>query len=189
MMVEDLMSTDVPTCRPDDSLQSVAQIMWRHDCGAVPVVDSHSRVHGIISDRDICMAAYEQGRLLSHIRVWSACTRPVHTCRPSDSIDAAERLMRATRVRRLPVLDRRDRLCGIVALGDLAHHAATAEPEPSAPSVGSVALTLAVISSPPRRRAAWQRGEGGAAIAREPVATAPRARAKGDRPAPTTASR
>jgi CBS domain-containing protein len=153
MMVEEIMSTDVQTCRPDDSLQSVAQVMWRHDCGAVPVVDGEWRVHGMVSDRDICMAAYEQGRRLSHIRVWSACTRPVHACRPTDSIEAAERLMRAARVRRLPVVDRQGRLIGIVALGDLARYVATADPEPGSPSSGTVTLTLAIVSSPSRLRA------------------------------------
>jgi CBS domain-containing protein len=87
----------------------------------------------------------------------------VHACRPKDSIESAERLMRSARVRRLPVVDRFGRLCGIVALGDLARHAAIAERGPRSPSAGTVALTLAIISSPRRLRA--QARDGGLDLA------------------------
>jgi CBS domain-containing protein len=120
MRVQEMMSTDVETCRPDDSVKWVAQAMWKRHCGAVPVVDSNGRVHAMITDRDICMAAYEQGRLLAHIKVWSACSHDVQTCQPTDSVEAAEKVMREAHLRRLPVVDGHGTLRGIITLGDIA---------------------------------------------------------------------
>src|SRR5438046_1875104 len=77
MKVEEIMSVDLETCRLEDTLNRPAQIMWEHDCGVVPVVDGEARVVGIITDRDICIAAYTQGRPLSEIPVSSACSQNV----------------------------------------------------------------------------------------------------------------
>ena len=63
MKVEDLMTRSVGTCRPTDTLSSAAQLMWERDCGCVPVVsdDGSNRVVGMLTDRDICMAAHFRG--------------------------------------------------------------------------------------------------------------------------------
>jgi CBS domain-containing protein len=63
--IEDIMTRDVRGCTADDRLATAAQIMWENDCGAVPVVDAHGRVLGIITDRDLAMAAHLQ-------RAWRA---------------------------------------------------------------------------------------------------------------------
>jgi CBS domain-containing protein len=65
MKIRDIMSQDVATCREDDSLDRAAQLMWDRDVGSVPVVDGEGRPLGMITDRDICMAAYTQGEALS----------------------------------------------------------------------------------------------------------------------------
>jgi CBS domain-containing protein len=65
MRVSDVMTRDVACCSPDDPLTAPAQIMWEHDCGAVPVIQPESRrTLGMITDRDICMAAFLQNRPL-----------------------------------------------------------------------------------------------------------------------------
>ena len=61
MKVGDLMTKDVKACSQHDSLNRAAQLMWENDCGSVPVVDSDSKVVGMLTDRDICMAAYTKG--------------------------------------------------------------------------------------------------------------------------------
>src|SRR5690606_28351921 len=68
MQVRELMTRDVQVCGPRDDLNRAAQIMWDHDCGVVPVVDSERRPIGMVTDRDVCMAAYTQGKPLSAIR-------------------------------------------------------------------------------------------------------------------------
>ena len=86
MNVQEIMTNDVETCRLDDTLNSPAAIMWGHDCGVVPVVDDDGRVVGMITDRDICMAAYTQGVPLSAIRVENACSRTLRACRLDDDL-------------------------------------------------------------------------------------------------------
>ncbi|MET0385220.1 MAG: CBS domain-containing protein [Polyangiales bacterium] len=115
------MSMDVASCSMDDSMNRVAQLMWERDCGCVPIVDELSRVIGIITDRDVCMAAYTQGRSLAELPVSLACSRDVQTCRGSDSLARAEALMTRAQVRRLPVVDDAGVLVGLLSLGDLAH--------------------------------------------------------------------
>ena len=72
MKVEQLMSRDVKTCQATEMLNRAAQLMWENDCGCVPVVDEDGRAVGMITDRDVCMAAYTQGRLLDALPVASA---------------------------------------------------------------------------------------------------------------------
>jgi predicted transcriptional regulator len=84
MKVEQVMKQAVQACRRGDALNTAAQIMWEHDCGCVPVVDTENRVIGMITDRDICMAAYTRGEPLQTLRVETAIVeRWCSPCRPS----------------------------------------------------------------------------------------------------------
>ena len=126
MKVEQVMTREVQTCGPEDRLNVAAQIMWEKDCGCVPVVehaDGGARVIGMITDRDICVAAYTQGRSLADIPVWSAMAKEVCACRGTDSIDTAVRRLEQHQVRRLPVLDDNDHLMGILSLANIAGEA------------------------------------------------------------------
>lgn len=126
MRVEQLMTKEVFTCNPRDSLERAAGIFWEHDCGCAPVVDDVGKVVGIVTDRDACMAAYTQGKALREISVSTAMTRGVACVRPDDDIATAEKTIASAQVRRLPVLDREGRLAGIITVNDLAN-AAVAE--------------------------------------------------------------
>jgi predicted transcriptional regulator len=127
MKVEQLMTRPVQTCRGRDPLTVPAQIMWERDCGCVPVVDQEdgaARVVGMITDRDICMAAYTQGRSLSDIAVERVMARDVRSCRFSDSIKTALKVLEQNQLHRLPVLDQHDHLVGMLSLADAAREAA-----------------------------------------------------------------
>jgi len=152
MNVEEMMSIRVATCREGDSLERAAQLMWDTDCGVVPVLDAESRVVGMVTDRDVCMAAYTQGKPIWQIPVTSACSRKVYACKLSDSLQTAENLMRVAQVRRLPVVDDDGQLWGLVSLGDLAQHVHRGGGSPDGLSYASIALTLAAISQPPVER-------------------------------------
>jgi len=102
MHVEEIMTTSVKSCGPDDSLDTAARLMWEHDCGCVPVIDQDGRVLAMLTDRDVCMAAYTQGRTLAEIRVSAAMSNACHAVSPNDPVVAAERLMQEHQVRRLP---------------------------------------------------------------------------------------
>ncbi len=123
MNVEQLMQQTVHACRADESLNRAAQIMWENDCGCVPVVDGDRRLVGMITDRDVCMAAYTRGKPLAEIDVGGAMAAVVQSCRPEDTLRRAETIMRTAQVRRLPVVDRDQRLVGILSLRDIAHEA------------------------------------------------------------------
>jgi CBS domain-containing protein len=123
MKVRELMATDVRACFPDDTLNRAAQLMWENDCGVVPVVDEEMRVVGVITDRDVCMAAYTQGVQLVDSSVGRAMSPGAYTCAPTDDLKTAERTMRERRVRRLPVVDGDGKLVGMLSLHDIVREA------------------------------------------------------------------
>jgi CBS domain-containing protein len=150
--IEQLMSRNVRCCGADETLDEAARLMWDNDCGCVPVCSSNGtpRVIGMITDRDICMAALFGGKPLAELRVADAMSRSVHVCRPSDSPAAVERLMRERRVRRIPVADASGRLLGIVSLADLARAGRRSSADVTETDVGA---TLAAICEPSARAA------------------------------------
>ncbi len=120
MKVSDLMTKEVRACHQHDSLNRAAQLMWENDCGVVPVIDSDSKVIGMLTDRDICMAAYTQGVALVDASVGSAMSCDVCVCAASDNITSAAERMRERQIRRLPVIDKAGRLVGILSMSDIA---------------------------------------------------------------------
>ncbi|MBP8072391.1 MAG: CBS domain-containing protein [Brevundimonas sp.] len=117
MKVRDVMSKDVQVARPGDSIQEVASRMAAGDFGFMPVADGDTLI-GTITDRDIAVRAVAGG---------AACTSPVveyisrdpHTARADDDLKTVLDAMGTKQIRRLPVLDKDNRLVGVVSLGDL----------------------------------------------------------------------
>jgi len=124
MKVKDLMVSDVKCCGTFDTLNTAAQLMWDNDIGRVPVVDKDGHVIGMLTDRDICMAAYIQGAPLTDSVVTGAMSKQVFFCAPDNDVAVAEELMRGKQVRRLPVIDAQGHLAGIISLNDIAREAA-----------------------------------------------------------------
>jgi CBS domain-containing protein len=123
MNVFEVMTRRVFSCRPEDTLAAAAAAMWDHDVGCLPVVGDEGKVIGMITDRDICMAAYTRAARLDEVAIASVMSRRLHACSPEQTVSAAEEVMRLDRVRRTPVIDQRGRLLGILSLGDLAREA------------------------------------------------------------------
>lgn len=156
MNVEELMTRNVRTCAPSDSMNDAARIMWEHDCGCVPLVEADGRVVGIITDRDICMAAYTQGKRLMYMDVGSAASKSVVTIGKDESLRRAKELMRDAQVRRLPVVDSAGRLVGVLSVSDLARHVPDFGERVVEPLVGA----LAAISQPRQTEAREGQGPG-----------------------------
>jgi CBS domain-containing protein len=146
MLVREIMTQPVIACRATDSLDVAARLMWDHDCGILPVVGDDGVVVGLVTDRDICMAAYTQGKPLRAIEVMTAMAAQVWSCAPSDPLSDAERTMREKKVRRLPVTDRRGRAVGMLSLNDIVRHA-VAGPEQDGQE-HALTTTLASICEP-----------------------------------------
>lgn len=152
MQVKQIMSQPVATCRSNDPLHIAAQRMWDSDCGVVPVVNDEGCAVAMITDRDICMAAYTQGKPLAEIEVRSAMSHELYSCGPNDSLQEVEEMMRSHSIRRVPVLDEVGRPVGIVSMNDLARISMKQHPSASAGGNGvtpsSVARTLSTICAP-----------------------------------------
>ena len=148
MNVEKVMTKDVYFCRPDDAASIPAQLMWEHDVGAIPVVDAERRAVAMITDRDIAMGCLLNKASPEGLVVKNVMSKQLFYARPSQTIHAAEELMRSRQVRRLPVVDEAGVLIGIVTLGALAvassrgYTGAEGGIEPD-----DVAVTLAEVST------------------------------------------
>ena len=130
MTVKELQTSAVKTCGRDTDLATVAKLMWDGDCGAVPVVTDDHKVIGMITDRDICIAAATRSRAPAEIRAREVITgNGIHAVKPDDDVRVALRTMRKHRVRRLPVVDQQQRLSGILSINDLALRASPGLPD------------------------------------------------------------
>lgn len=120
MKTGQLMNFDVENCRMDDSLNTAAGKMLKRDIGCLPVINATGNVIGMITDRDICMGAYNNRKPLDDILVSTVMSRAIFSCQPTDTIEKAEGIMRNNKVRRLPVVNTEGKLVGIVSLSDIA---------------------------------------------------------------------
>ena len=119
MKVEQLMTPSPATCGLSDNLAQAVERMWDANCGIIPIVDDAAHVIGVITDRDICVAAATRGLSPGAIAVSEMQRRPVVTCRPDDDVPTALELMQQHHVRRLPVTTEEGILHGIISLDDI----------------------------------------------------------------------
>jgi CBS-domain-containing membrane protein len=153
MKVQDAMSRGAMTCKLGDTLERAAQLMWELDLGCLPVVDDEERVVSMITDRDICMAAYTQGRRLREVVVRTAASNGVCAVKATDSLAAAEMLMRKHQLRRLPVVDAAGRAVGMLAINDLVRLSDAADHRGDELAPQGVVHTLASIGRSDERSA------------------------------------
>src|SRR5512134_1726448 len=99
MNVSSLIRRDLTSCTIHDNLERAAQLMWDRDIGCLPVIDDQGHVAGMVTDRDICMAAYTQGMPLRAILVTTAMAKRVFSCGLSDELENVERTMSEHQIR------------------------------------------------------------------------------------------
>ena len=117
MKVRDVMTRDVHTVRPETPMQQAASFMLSAEAGSIPVTDG-SRLVGMITDRDIAVRGVAKG-FAPDTPVRDLMTSDIICARDDDEIEDVAARMSEAQVRRLPVVDDQDQLCGIVSLGDL----------------------------------------------------------------------
>ena len=120
MRISEVMTRDVESTTPETTLQKTAARMRDLDVGSLPVVDEVGRVIGVITDRDIAIRAVAAGADPTATKVEQAMTAEVVFCFQDQDVEDAAELMKTKQIRRLIILDKNDRLAGVVALGDLA---------------------------------------------------------------------
>ena len=117
MKVSEVMTRDVQTVSPDQAVREAASFMLSADAGSIPVTDGE-RLIGMITDRDIAVRGIAKG-YGPDTPVRELMTDDLVIAREDDDTDDIAARMSSAQVRRLPVVDDQQRLCGIVSLGDL----------------------------------------------------------------------
>jgi CBS domain-containing protein len=117
MKVSDVMTSQVQTVRPDQTAREAAGFMLSADAGSIPVLDGE-RLIGMITDRDIAVRGIAKGYGPDTL-VRELMTNDIICARSDDDVEDVATKMSEAQVRRLPVIDDNERLCGIVSLGDL----------------------------------------------------------------------
>jgi CBS domain-containing protein len=120
--INEVMSPNPVCCLPSDSAQRVARIMCDQNVGSIPVVvDQESRkLVGMITDRDLCCSVIADGLDPKATAIEKFMTLNPVTCRDAENVENCERLMQEHQIRRIPIVDRDERVIGIVAQADLA---------------------------------------------------------------------
>ena len=119
MLIGEIMSRDIQTIAPGDSVQKAASVMGTLDLGFLPVCDEAALL-GVVTDRDITVRATAFGLDPESTHVAQIMTAQTVSCSEDDRIDDVMKIMGDAQVRRLPVLSREGEIVGIVSLGDLA---------------------------------------------------------------------
>jgi CBS domain-containing protein len=128
MKISELMSRNPCTVSPDTPVSEAARLMKEEDVGIVPVVErvggaeTRGRLVGVVTDRDIAIRHVAEGRA-SDTPVRDVMSGGVKTATPDDSVEMVMELMGREQVRRIPVVDERGSLVGVVSQADLARKA------------------------------------------------------------------
>lgn len=149
MNVQEIMTKNPICCNIDDKASQAAQVFWEKDCGCVPLVDDQGQLCGIVTDRDLCLAAHFSDKKLSEIPLREVSRGNVHTCSPQQNVIEAERLMQDAQVRRIVVINPEGQVVGLLSLNDIA----SARMRRIGVPADDVALTLGAICAPHRQAA------------------------------------
>lgn len=139
MQVQEIMTKDVPSCRPETNAAVAAEIMWTRRCGTLPIVDEAGHVVGIVTDRDLFIALGTRNRRAAELPLAEIMHRDPSTCAPGDDVRSALNTMAQRHVHRLPVVEKDGALRGVLSIDDVV---ARAEVEGLA---GDVLRTLKMI--------------------------------------------
>jgi CBS domain-containing protein len=137
LKIKDIMNHEVAYVSPETTVTQAAQLMQKHDVGSIPVCQGEHLI-GIVTDRDIVVRNIAHGRDPHSTPVRDVMTSQVRMVNADMDLHQAAEIMAKSQVRRLPVVDK-DRIVGIVSLGDLATQAKTDV---------ELAKTLGLISTP-----------------------------------------
>lgn len=118
----DIMTPNPECCGPRTTIEAVAKLMRDKDLGPIPIVDDkkHRRLVGIITDRDVAVKVVGIGKNAKTTTVDEVMTPAPLKCHKDDDIEEALRLMEEARVRRIPIVDRTNKVVGIVTQADIA---------------------------------------------------------------------
>ena len=120
MKVKDAMHKGAEWLAPTTPLVDVAKKMRELDIGSIPIGEN-DRLIGMVTDRDITCRAVAKGADCSKLTARDVMSKDIVYCRDSESVEDAIRLMEDRKIRRLPVINDKKRLVGMLSLGDVSH--------------------------------------------------------------------
>lgn len=120
MKCKDIMTKHIKSCKTNDNARDAAKLMKELDCGVIPIVNDKEELLGIVTDRDIAIHIVSEGKDANKVKLKECMTTPVITCKSDDNIDDAINTMKNKKIRRIPVVDKNNKLQGIISLGDIA---------------------------------------------------------------------
>lgn len=119
MLVKDLMTRGVSSCRPENNLAELVEVMWNQRCGALPIVDASGKVISMITDRDVCIALGTRNVRASDVLAQDVSPPGCISCGPEDDVRDALRTMATQELSRLPVVDGAGYMVGIISIDDI----------------------------------------------------------------------
>jgi CBS domain-containing protein len=147
MKVRDIMTKRVDACTPDADLGTVACMMWRRDCGAIPVIEPQTRkVLGVVTDRDIAIGLGTSGKRPDERLVSELIGTHAYTIEADTDVRDAMLEMQRHQVRRLPVTNGKGELEGMLSLNDLILHAESGGPAEAHVSIPELMRTVRLVS-------------------------------------------
>ena len=125
MKLKELMSRQVITVDPEETVAVAARMLARHNIGSLPVSGRDGKLLGLVTDRDLVTRCLAAGRRPEDTKIREVMTSGVISAGPDMEVWAAAHLMGRSQIRRLPVVEE-GKLQGMVSLGDLANREETA---------------------------------------------------------------
>jgi CBS domain-containing protein len=119
MKVKEVMMGTPYTCRRETNLGEAAELMWKGNCGFLPITGADNKVCGVITDRDICIALGTRNKPAGEVTVGEVTKGKLYACSPEDEIHLALLTMQEGKVRRLPVVDSDGRAVGVLSMDDV----------------------------------------------------------------------
>lgn len=125
MSVATVMTQNPACCTPNSSLTEVARLMVENDCGEIPVVEDmmSRKLAGVITDRDIATRVVAQGRNSADAKASDCMTTPALAVTADTSLEDCCEVMETAKIRRVPVIDDKGGVVGIVSLADVVRNA------------------------------------------------------------------
>ena len=122
MQCQQIMKRNVHAVADVDNVLVAARIMRDQDVGFLPVCDEAGRVVGVLTDRDLAVRVCAEDSRPAATPVGAVMTRGAISCRPTQNVRHAERLMSHHHLTRIIVVDEQDRPLGVVSLSDVAQY-------------------------------------------------------------------
>src|SRR6266511_3440687 len=122
MKCTEIMTKEPVCCLPGDTVEMAAQLMKDEDVGSIPVVADYetNRLLGIVTDRDLALKVVAPGRYGPSVTVEDVMTRDPVVCNVDANLEQVVATMEEHQVRRIPVVDKQNRIIGIIAQADIA---------------------------------------------------------------------